>query len=110
MIDHKHGVIQTEPIPLPVTKYTIYWEYFKMRAVKEKVFFGAIYNFLKEWYPESPIIHRIIFPYFLDGSKYTYKQAGRRIIVCFYIPFAILCLLTLYIVWRMFVACLCRRK
>jgi hypothetical protein len=110
LVSGTYGVLQTEPIPYPVNKYTIFWEYAKMFAVKEKIFFGAIYKFLKKYNPESPIIHRIIFPYFLDGSKYTYKQAGRRIIVCFYIPVAILSSIILYIIWRMFVACLCRRK
>lgn len=81
-----------------------------MGAVREKIFFGAMNAFLKKYYPENPLRTRIIQPYFTDPYLYTYKQAGRRIIFFFYTPLLVITLIILYILWRMVVACLCRRK
>ena len=104
------GILQSEPIPYPVNKYTVYWEYIKMFAAKEKILFGALNKFLTRFYPESPIRTRIILPYFTDGRLYTYKQSGKRIIFFFYLPLFCLCCILVYFVWRMIVECLCRRK
>lgn len=40
------AIISSEPIPYPVNKYTVLWEYLKMGAAKEKFLFGAISHFL----------------------------------------------------------------
>lgn len=110
MIDHEHGVYYSEPIPYPVNKFTIYWEYIKMNAIKDRVFFGPWYKWFKANFPESPIIHRFLVPYYLDNRYYNYKGAGRQLVLYLYLPIFIFCLFVLYLVWRMFVACLCRRK
>jgi hypothetical protein len=93
-----------------VNKYTIYWEYFKMFVAKENIFFGKFRRLVEKWDPESPILRRIIQPYFTDGLKYTYKQAGRRIFVGFYLPIILTALLICYVLWRMLVNFLCKRK
>lgn len=81
-----------------------------MEAATEKIVFGRLVKYLKKYDPESPILNRIIIPYFTDGSLYSYKQAGRRIIFFFYLPLLLVLLTILYSVWLMIKAFLCRRK
>jgi hypothetical protein len=73
LVESGKGIIASEPIPYPVNKYTIYWEYIKMNAAKERVVFGRLRRMIEKWDPESPILTRIIRPYFTDASKFTYK-------------------------------------
>lgn len=50
------GVTITEPVPYPVNKFTIYWEYIKMEVAKENIFFGKFRRLIEKWDPESPIL------------------------------------------------------
>ena len=50
------GVTITEPVPYPVNKFTIYWEYIKMEVAQENIFFGKFRRLIEKWDPESPIL------------------------------------------------------
>ena len=100
----------TVPVPAPVNGLTIYWEYAKMEATSEKVFWGKIHRHLTQNDPTNPILTRIIRPYFTDGRLYTHKETGKRIILFFYTPCVLLLLLILGTLYRMIRNFLCNRR
>jgi len=73
LTDHTFGLYQKEPIPYPVNKYTVIWEYVKMWAVSEQVFFGAFKKYIKDYFPNGPVYHRFLYPNFLNAHKLNYK-------------------------------------
>ena len=110
LIVDQEGVQRSVPVPAPVNGLTVYWEYAKMEATTEKVFWGKINRYFQKEDPSNPIMTRIIRPYFTDGILYTHKETGKRIIFFFYTPCALLLLLIMGIVYRMIRNFLCNRR
>lgn len=97
VVTEQEGVIQTEPTPYPVNSVTVYWEYIKMEAAKDRQIWGKLIKLIKKYDEDSPLLHRVIYPYFTDGSLYTYKQAGKRIIIFFFLPLILVAAVLLYV-------------
>jgi len=102
--------VNTEPVPYPVNRLTIYWEYIKVEAAYDNKVFGRIVKLIKKWNPESPLYWKIILPYFIDKRIYNAKASGRQIIFFFWMPLISIILSILYLLFRMVRNFLCKRQ
>lgn len=102
--------INHESVPYPVNEITIYWHYFLKDLQKEKFFFIPFTKWLKKVHPDSPILTKIINPYFLEPKFYMPKQSSRRIFFIIYCPIIFAAFMIVRNTWICIKGVFCKRK
>jgi len=109
-VETREGVIHAEPVPFPVNRVTVFWEYIKMEVANERIFWGRVVQHLRKTDPANPILTRIVNPYFTDPVVHTHKQCGRRVIFFFYLPCLLIAALLVWLLYKATVKFLCNRR
>jgi hypothetical protein len=102
--------INHESVPYPVNEITIFWQYFLKDLQREKFFFIPFTKWLKKVHPDSPILTKIINPYFMEPKFYMPKQSSRRIFFIIYCPIIFAALMIVRSIWIGVKNIFCKRK
>ena len=102
--------VSYESVPYPVNEITIFWQYFLKDLQKEKFFFIPFTKWLKKVHPDSPILTKIINPYFLEPKFYMPKMSSRRIFYIIYCPLIFACFMIIRSLWICIKGIFCKRR
>ena len=102
--------INHESVPYPVNEITIFWQYFLKDIQREKIFFIRFTKWLKKVHPDSPILTKIINPYFMEPKFYMPKQSSRRIFFIIYCPIIFTVFMIIRSIWIGIKKIFCKRR
>ena len=110
ILDPAAHSVNSEPIPYPVNKFTVYWEYIKYEAAYDRYLWRRFVQWFKDSDAESPFYWHVLLPYFLDSTKFNAKASGKRIVFAFFLPLILACLFALWLLNKAIKRFLCTRK
>jgi len=102
--------INHESVPYPVNEITIFWQYFLKDLQREKFFFIPFTKWLKKVHPDSPVLTKIINPYFMEPKFYMPKQSSRRIFFIIYCPIIFTVFMIIRSIWIGIKNIFCKRR